>query len=39
MQATLGLMNAGAHYVIDTIADLNECLFDIQARLERNERP
>ncbi|RHW20120.1 hypothetical protein [Pseudomonas jilinensis] len=39
MQATLGLMNAGAHYVIDTIADLNECLLDIQTRLERNERP
>jgi len=29
----------GAHYVIDTIADLVPCLDDIEARLTRGEKP
>lgn len=29
----------GAHYVVDTIADLMPCLDDIEARLARGERP
>jgi phosphonoacetaldehyde hydrolase len=29
----------GAHYVIDSIADLIPCLDDIGARLKRGERP
>ncbi len=30
---------AGAHYVIDTIADLLPCVDDIEARLARGDRP
>jgi len=30
---------AGAHYVIDSIAQVAECLEDIERRLERGERP
>ncbi len=30
---------SGAHYVVDTIADLMPCLDDIEARLARGERP
>lgn len=30
---------AGAHYVVDTIAELMPCLDDIEARLARGERP
>lgn len=30
---------SGAHYVVDTIADLLPCLDDIDARLARGERP
>jgi phosphonoacetaldehyde hydrolase len=33
------LRQAGAHYVIDTIADLMPCIDDIQQRLQRGERP
>lgn len=33
------LAQAGAHYVVDTIADLMPCLDDIQARIHRGERP
>jgi phosphonoacetaldehyde hydrolase len=29
----------GAHYVVDTIADILPCLDDIEARLARGERP
>ena len=29
----------GAHYVVDTIADIMPCLDDIEARLARGERP
>ncbi|MCZ6470023.1 MAG: phosphonoacetaldehyde hydrolase, partial [Gammaproteobacteria bacterium] len=29
----------GAHYVIDSIADLMPCLDDIEARLRRGEKP
>ena len=30
---------SGAHYVVDTIADLMPCLDDIEARLARGEKP
>ncbi len=30
---------AGAHYVVDTIADVLPCVDDIEARLARGERP
>ncbi len=30
---------AGAHYVVDTIAEVMPCLDDIEARLARGERP
>ncbi|MBI4012069.1 MAG: phosphonoacetaldehyde hydrolase [Candidatus Rokubacteria bacterium] len=33
------LAPAGAHYVVDTIADLMPCIDDIQARIRRGERP
>lgn len=33
------LLGGGAHYVIDTIADLPSCLDVIEARLARGERP
>lgn len=33
------MQQAGAHYVVDTIADLVPCLDDIQARLRRGEKP
>lgn len=33
------MTGAGAHYVVDTIADLIPCLDDIEARLGRGERP
>ena len=29
----------GAHYVVDTIADLMPCLDDIEARLAQGEKP
>ncbi|MHB8901039.1 MAG: hypothetical protein ACYC6Y_20005 [Thermoguttaceae bacterium] len=34
-----GLSEAGAHYVIDGIADLPACIDDIQRRLSAGERP
>lgn len=37
--ATQLLAQAGAHYVIDSIADLMPVLSDIQARLARGEQP
>jgi phosphonoacetaldehyde hydrolase len=30
---------SGAHYVVDTIADIMPCIEDIQARLKRGEKP
>ncbi|MCV5004063.1 phosphonoacetaldehyde hydrolase, partial [Escherichia coli] len=30
---------AGAHYVVDTLADLPEVIADINARLAKGERP
>ncbi len=38
-RARARLRNAGAHYVIDGIADLLPCLDDIESRLRRGERP
>lgn len=32
LQATMALMNAGAHYVIDDVAELDSCLHDIELR-------
>jgi len=38
--AAYGRMHqTGAHYVVDSIADIMPCLDDIEARLERGERP
>ena len=33
------MRQSGAHYVVDTIADLMPCIDDIAARLSRGERP
>jgi len=33
------MYQTGAHYVIDSIADITPCLDDIEARLRRGERP
>jgi phosphonoacetaldehyde hydrolase len=33
------MLKSGAHYVVDTIADLLPCIDDIEARLRRGERP
>ena len=33
------LRAAGAHYVIDSVADLMPVVYDIEARLARGERP
>jgi phosphonoacetaldehyde hydrolase len=39
-QAAIGkLQAAGAHYVIDSVADLMPVVYDIDARLARGERP
>lgn len=32
LQATMALMNAGAHYVIDDVTELDSCLRDIELR-------
>ncbi|WP_348752655.1 phosphonoacetaldehyde hydrolase [uncultured Aquincola sp.] len=37
--ATAALRAAGAHYVIDSVADLLPVIDDIEARLQRGERP
>ncbi|MGF6643756.1 MULTISPECIES: phosphonoacetaldehyde hydrolase [Paraburkholderia] len=37
--ATQRLSNAGAHYVVDSVADLMPVVYDIEARLARGERP
>ncbi len=33
------LLEAGAHYVVDSVADLGPVLADIEARIRRGERP
>jgi len=33
------MLQSGAHYVVDTIADLLPCIDNIEARLRRGERP
>ena len=33
------MLQSGAHYVVDTIADLMPCIEDIETRLKRGERP
>jgi phosphonoacetaldehyde hydrolase len=33
------MWQTGAHYVVDTIADILPCLDDIQSRLQRGEQP
>lgn len=39
-EAAYGRMyQSGAHYVVDSIADIMPCLDDIEARLKRGERP
>ena len=38
MQATMALLNAGAHYVIDAVDELLPCLTDINQRLKKGER-
>jgi phosphonoacetaldehyde hydrolase len=38
-QASLRMERSGAHYVVDTIADILECLDEIGDRLERGEQP
>ena len=38
MQATMALLNAGAHYVIDAVDELMPCLVDISQRLQKGER-
>lgn len=37
--ATMRLHQSGAHYVVDSIADILPCLDDIERRLARGERP
>ncbi|MEO1828875.1 MAG: hypothetical protein ABGX82_08650 [Pseudomonas sp.] len=39
LQATMTLMNAGAHYVIDSVNELGSCLDDIEVRLSKAELP
>jgi phosphonoacetaldehyde hydrolase len=38
-QAYDRLYRSGAHYVVDSIADIMPCIDDIEARLARGERP
>ena len=33
------MRQCGAHYVVDTIAELMPCIDDIQARIHRGESP
>lgn len=37
--ATTRLRGAGAHYVVDGVASLMDCVQDVEARLARGERP
>jgi phosphonoacetaldehyde hydrolase len=38
-RAAVPLMQAGAHFVIDSIADLPPCIDEIERRLQRGEKP
>lgn len=38
-RATTRMQQCGAHYVVDSIANLMPCIEDIQSRLHRGERP
>ena len=38
-RANRRMWQGGAHYVVDTIADIMPCLDDIQARIHRGEAP
>jgi phosphonoacetaldehyde hydrolase len=38
-RAYIRMRQCGAHYVVDTIADLMPCVDDIQARIRRGEAP
>lgn len=38
-RASVNLAAAGAHYIVDTIAELPETLLQIEARIARGERP
>lgn len=38
-RAYLRMWQCGAHYVVDTIADIMPCIEDIQARIRRGEAP
>jgi phosphonoacetaldehyde hydrolase len=38
-RAQTRMRQCGAHYVVDSIADLLPCIDDIQARIDRGERP
>jgi len=37
--AAIRMHQAGAHYVVDSVADILPCIDDIEARLSRGERP
>jgi len=39
VRAEARMRQCGAHYVVDGIADLLPCIDDIQARIDRGERP
>jgi phosphonoacetaldehyde hydrolase len=39
VRAYTRMHQCGAHYVVDSIADLMPCIDDIQARIRRGERP
>jgi phosphonoacetaldehyde hydrolase len=38
-RATARIQQCGAHYTVDTIADIMPCIDDIQARIRRGEAP
>jgi phosphonoacetaldehyde hydrolase len=38
-RAAARLIRSGAHYVVESIADLDPCIEDIQRRLGRSEKP
>ena len=38
-RAEARMRQCGAHYVVDSIADLMPCIDDIQARIHHGERP
>jgi len=38
-RATVRMQQCGAHYTVDTIADIMPCIDDIQARIRHGETP